>query len=247
MPAYRILVTGSSGAVGKPVCKALLAAGHHVRGLDIARSEELADCHVGSVSDMEAVDKAMETMDTLVHLGAEPNECDFMTRLLPANIVGTYNVMDSARRHNLRRVVLASSMQVMNGLWKKVEYPVKTEYGTAPTNHYGVTKVFAEALGHMYSRSFKMSVIVARIAWLTRNAGEARSMQKSPFSIDFFLSHDDAGRFFLKAVEAENIDFCILVAASKWKTRQLFDLEPAKNLIGYEPQDQFPEGLPFNV
>jgi len=156
-------------------------------------------------------------------------------------------VMDSARRHNLRRVVLASSMQVYNGIWKKYSPPIKIEYGTAPKNHYGVSKVFAESMGQMYSLRFGMSVIAVRIAWFVRNPKELQEMTDSPGSQNFFFSHDDAGRFFLKAVEAENIEYCILPAASKWKVKEVFDLEPAKKFIGYEPQDTFPEGLPFKL
>ncbi len=247
MPKYKILLTGSSGAVGRAVAPFLLSAGHQVRGLDLVKSQQLEDCHVGSVSDMGAVDRAMDSMDTLIHLGAEPDDCDFITRLLPSNIAGAYNVMDSARRHKLRRVVLASSMQVMSGLWKKFGYPVGVEQGTAPLNHYGVTKVFAEALGGMYSQAFGMSVIAVRIGWLPRSPEAARCYEKHPHVQDYYLSHDDAGRFFLKAVEAENIGFAVLIASSKWKIKQVFDLESSRRTIGYEPQDSFPEGLQFKL
>ncbi len=247
MPKYRILLTGSAGAVGKAISPALIASGHYVRGFDIVKTPNLEDSHVGSVSDMKAIDNAMDSMDTLIHLGAEPNDCDFMTRLLPSNIVGTYNVMDSAKRHKLRRVILASSMQVVSGLWKKNDLPMKIEHGTAPVNHYGVTKIFAEALGQMYSINFGLSVIAVRIGWFTRTPKEAQQMASSEWSQNIFLSHNDACRYFINAVEAENITFIILPATSKCKTRQMFDLEPARQAIGYEPQDTFPEGLPFKI
>ncbi|HCE46830.1 MAG TPA: hypothetical protein DET40_25060 [Lentisphaeria bacterium] len=247
MPKYRILVTGSAGAIGKAVAPALVAAGHYVRGFDLKQSPNLEDFHIGSLADMQAVDKAMDSMDTLVHLGAEANDCDFMTRLLPSNIVGVYNVMDSAKRHKLRRVILASSMQVFNGFWRTREFPMKVEYGTAPTNHYSVAKVFAESIGQMYSLKFGLSVIAVRIGWFTRGPKEGREMADNEGSSNCFLSHDDAGRFFLKAVEAEGIKYSILIAASRWKTKQNFDLGPAREIIGYEPQDTFPEGLPFKV
>lgn len=247
MTKYRILVTGSAGAIGKAVVPALLAAGHYVRGFDLKDSPGLEDFQVGSLSDLEAVDKAMDSMDTLVHFGAEANDCDFITRLLPANIVGVYNVMDSAKRYKLRRIILSSSMQVYNGFWKTREMPFKVEDGSALTNHYGVTKIFAESMGQMYYQVFGLSVIAVRIGWFTRNKEEVRKMTAHDGAQNVFFSHADAGRFFLKAVEAENITFSILNAASRWKTNQFFDLEPAKQLIGYEPQDTFPEGLPFSL
>ncbi|HBC87029.1 MAG TPA: hypothetical protein DCZ94_08755 [Lentisphaeria bacterium] len=247
MPKYRILVTGSSGAIGKAVAPALTAAGHYVRGFDLSKSPNIEDMHIGNLTDMQAIEKAMDSMDTLVHLGAESNDCDFMSRLLPANIVGVYNVMDSAKRCKLRRVILASSMQVYNGFWKRRKPPFKIEDGAAPSNHYGVTKIFSESMGQMYSYKFGLSVIAVRIGWFTRTPKELQEMTDSPGAQNYFFSHDDAGRFFLKAVEAEGIEYCILPAASKWNTKEVFDLEPAKKAIGYEPKDTFPEGLPFKL
>jgi len=188
MPKYRILLTGSSGAIGKAVAPALIAAGHHVRGFDMTKSPSIEDMHIGNLTDMQAIDKAMDSMDTLIHLGAESNDCDFMTRLVPANIIGVYNVMDSAKRHNLRRIILASSMQVYNGLWKKCKPPFKIEYETVPSNHYGVTKIFAESMGRMYSYRFGLSVIAVRIGWFTRNPKELKEMTDNPGAQDFFFS-----------------------------------------------------------
>ena len=69
-------------------------------------------------------------------------------------------------------------------------------------------------------------------------------MARSPVGQAMYLSPGDAGRFFRCAVEAEGIPFAILFATSRSNGPVLFDLEPARRLIGFEPRDTFPDGIP---
>ena len=55
-----------------------------------------------------------------------------------------------------------------------------------------------------------------------------------------YLSRNDAGCIFAATVEARNIDFAVLVATSGSLERVIFDLEPAKRVIGYEPEGTYP-------
>ena len=65
-----------------------------------------------------------------------------------------------------------------------------------------------------------------------------------PWAQDVYLSPGDAGRFFACAVEARtNIRFAIVYASSKPIHRVHFDLEPAKNLVGFVPQETWPQGI----
>jgi uronate dehydrogenase len=247
MSKHRVLVTGSAGAVGRAVCKELRARGHFVRGFDLKPSPDADESCVGSISNMAEVDQAMELMDTLAHLAAEPDDCDFLSRLLPSNIVGLYNVLDSAKRHSLRRVVLTSSMQVCGGTRaRSTDGVLRVEDGVSPWNHYAVTKIFAESMGQMYAARRKMSVIAVRISWLPRNIAEIRRMVQWNAQ-DWYLSHNDAGRFYNCAVEAEGISYCCLFATSKRSRPEGADLESARQAIGYEPMDLFPQGLPFEI
>ena len=75
----RILITGAGGAVGRPVSRGLLACGHFVRGLDLHHVDGLSECVVGSVSDAEAVDRATDGMDSVIHLAAYPEGSRFPT------------------------------------------------------------------------------------------------------------------------------------------------------------------------
>jgi uronate dehydrogenase len=240
---HRVLVTGSAGSIGRPICDELRSRGHLVRGLDLIESPTADEGHIGTIHDPAVVDRAMESMDSVIHLAAEPNDCDFLSRLLPSNIVGVYHVMDMARKHNLRRIVLSSSLQAGG---RRDETGVMRVDAVNPHNHYAVTKVFAEAIGKMYHLRHKMSVVAVRIGWFTRNAAEVQRMRQHN-AAGVFLSHRDARRFFACAVEAEDVGYALVYAASKPPPGiGGLDLEPARKL-GYEPVDTFPEGLAFEV
>jgi nucleoside-diphosphate-sugar epimerase len=178
----------------------------------------------------------------VVHLAAEPNDQDFPLLVGP-NVMGLFNVMDAARQEGVRRVVLASSIQVLSRREER-QKPARVDEAH-PGNHYALTKLWAEEMGAMYARRYGMSVIAARIAWMVRDVKEARMMQQRQF-YGLYLSGRDAGRFFAQAVEAESIEFAVLFAVSA-DGQGWFEMEPARTLIGYEPQDHWPEGLCFDL
>lgn len=238
----RVLVTGAAGAVGRPVCRELIRRGHEVVAFDqreVLGSPQLIH---GNVADRAAVDSAMRDVDSVVHLAAQPHDVAF-EQLVEPNVLGLYQVMASAREHHVRRVILASSIQVL-GKRRDPTRPAGTDEAS-PSNHYALTKLWAESMGEMYARNYGLSVICVRIAWMVRDVGEAQHMNATNRP-DLYLSAGDAGRFFAQAVEAPAIDFAVLYAASRGGER-LYDMEPSRRLIGYVPQDRWPSGLPFEV
>ena len=77
-----------------------------------------------------------------------------------------YNICDAARTAGVTRLMLTSSQQAVGGLANSAALPreeirrriangepvVQLKDGTAPTNHYALTKVFSETIGEMYAR-----------------------------------------------------------------------------------------------
>lgn len=239
----RVLVTGAAGLIGRHVCRALVARGHQVRGFDQASAPELSDHHQGDLTDPDAVRRAMEGMEVVIHLGATPSDDDFMAKLLPNNIVGVYSVFEAARDLGIERVVAASSVQTVDAHVRHKRIPVRVEEGPAPTNHYAVTKVFAEQMGLMYVLQHGMSVLMVRPGWVPRDPPGDNAE-----NVDIYLSHEDAGRFFTAAVESEKPGrpgFGIAFAISRSRGAPTYDLSSARELIGYEPRDLWPEGLHF--
>jgi uronate dehydrogenase len=243
----RVLVTGSTGAIGQPLCRYLIERGHSVRGFARRPTPGLDDYVVGDLTDRDAVRRAVEGMDAVVHLGAYPNPADFIEVLLGPNVVGLYHVCEAAVEHGVARLVLASTVQVISG-HRFRDRSVRIEDGPAPVNHYALTKVWAEAAGDMYARVHNLSVISVRIGWFPRNTEECRRLAASPFGRDIFLSHRDAERFLALCVESEGPppgQSVIVQAASRPVGVGRMDLESARHAIGYEPRDIWPEGLPF--
>ncbi|MCC7367976.1 MAG: NAD(P)-dependent oxidoreductase [Chloroflexi bacterium] len=244
-----MLVTGSTGAIGQPLTRALLARGHTVRGFARRPTPGLTDYVEGDLADREAVRRAVDGMDTIIHLGAYPNPADFIEVLLGPNVVGLYHICEAAAESGVKRLVLASTVQVISG-HRDLDRAVVVEDGPKPVNHYALTKVWSEAAGDMYARVHNLSVISVRIGWLPRNIDEATRLKASERGRDIYFSHDDSDRFFTRCVESENPapgTSVILQATSLPTGRPRMSIELAREVIGYEPRDTFPEGLPFSV
>ena len=247
--SHRVLVTGSTGAIGQPLSRYLVSRGHTVRGFARRPTPGLDDSVVGDLSDRDAVRRAVEGVDTVVHLGAYPNDADFLDVLLGPNVIGLYHVCEAAAELGVKRLVLASTVQVITG-HPMSDRAVTVADGPAPTNHYALTKAWAELAGDMYARVHNVSVISVRIGWLPRNTDEARRLAASPHGRNVFFSHDDSDRFFARCVESENPapgTSVVLQATSRPVGPARMDIEPAREIIGYVPQDTWPEGLPFPV
>jgi uronate dehydrogenase len=245
----KVLVTGSTGAIGEPLGRYLRERGHDVRGFARRPTPGLEDYVTGDLNDRDAVRRAVEGRDTVVHLGAYPNPADFIDVLLQPNVVGLYHICEAAVEYGVRRLVLASSVQVISG-HRFRDRPVRVEDGPAPTNHYALTKAWAELAGEMYARVHNLSVISVRIGWLPRNTEEARRLAASERGPDVFFSHDDSNRFHALCVESPEPQPGVAVtlqATSRPLKAPRMDLEPARRVIGYVPQDTWPQGLPFPV
>lgn len=247
--AKRVLVTGSTGAIGQPVCQHLQARGHTIRGFARRPTPNVADHIIGDLADREKVRQAVDGMDTIIHLGAYPNPADFIDVLLGPNVIGLHYICEAAADYGVKRLILASTLQVVSGHGFP-DRAITVADGPKPVNHYALTKAWAEIAGDMVARNHHISVINVRIGWLPRNAEEAQRLVESRIGTDVFFSHDDANRFHERCVEAENPqpgECMTLFATSKPLNVARLDLTAAKAVIGYEPQDTWPEGLPFSV
>jgi nucleoside-diphosphate-sugar epimerase len=239
-----VLVTGSSGRVGRAAVAELLRRGHSVRGFDLAPTPGLADCVTGSVTDRAALDRAMQGIHSLIHLAATPDDADFLTELLPNNITGLYHAMESARAAGVRRIVLASSGQVNWWQQKNGPFPIRPDDPVSPRHWYAATKMFMEAIGRGFVEIHGISVIVARLGWCPRTREQVDEIAASELFRDVYFSPGDAGRFFACAIEANaEVRHAVVYAASRPVTRQRFDMTSSARLLGYEPQESWPQGV----
>ena len=238
-----VLVTGSSGRIGRAAVAELLRRGHTVRGFDLAPSPGLHDCVLGDLSDRAALDRAMENVECVVHLAATPDDADFLASLLPNNITGLFHVMEAARCAGVRRMVLASSGQVNWWQQSTGPFPIRPTDPPSPKAWYAATKMFMESAGRTYVEMHGMSVIVARLGWCPRSHEQVAEIAASELFRDVYLSPGDAGRFFACAVEAApEVRHAIVYATSRPLVLARFDLSTAEQMLGFVPQECWAQG-----
>lgn len=239
-----ILVTGSAGRIGQAVVKELQRRGQPVRGFDLRPTPGLVDSCVGGITDADALQRALAGVTTLIHLAATPDDADFVSELLPNNLLGVYLVFEAARKAGVRRMILASSGQVVWHQRLRGPLPIDANVQVTPRYWYAATKVFLEAAGRAYSETHGISVIAVRLGWCPRTPGQVAEIAADRAFQDVYLSPGDAGRFFAcAAMTSEEIPFAIVYATSKPVHEYFYDLDEAGRLLGYEPREQWPEGI----
>src|SRR5258706_5728325 len=143
----KVLVTGADGGIGRVLHRGLAGRYALLRLADIrpmtpgGAGEEALVC---DFCNLAAAERAMQDIDCVVHLAGVPHE-DSWDKILPNNIVATYNIFEAARRAGVRRVVFASSNHAIG--YYRVQQRVGTEISPRPDSRYGVSKVFGEAVG----------------------------------------------------------------------------------------------------
>jgi nucleoside-diphosphate-sugar epimerase len=258
MNPQRILVTGSAGRVGRAVVAELAARGHTVTGFDIRPTPGLPAerAIVGTLADTDTLREAARDTQAIVHLAATPDDLrfprgqtpddgdNFVSELVPNNVIGPYQVLEAARVNKVPRVILASSGQVVDGYERDGLIPVPAGVAPRPRYLYACTKVFLEALGQVYSRQHGITVVAVRLGWCPRDAKQVEEIRRDERGQDVYLSPGDAGRFFAAAVEADKLPpFTVLSATSRFTHKLRYDLSLTRELLGWEPRDQWPEGI----
>jgi nucleoside-diphosphate-sugar epimerase len=226
------------------VVLALQDRGYRVRGFDLVPTPHAEDSIVGSITDAAAVRQAAAGVAALIHLAATPDDDDFLTQLLPNNVIGVYQVIEAARQAGVRRLVLASSGQVV--WWQRLcgPLPLTADVQPTPRGWYAATKVFQEAAGRAFAEAHGLSVVAVRLGGCPRTREQVEEFVQNPMFQDVYLSPQDAGRFFACAVAAPaDIRFALVYACSRPVRQAVFDLGPARELLGYEPHDTWPRGM----
>ena len=169
----RIVVSGGAGFIGSHIVDAYLAAGHDVAIVDdlsTGRAENInpgARFHRVDLRDRAAVAAVMaeERPEIVNHHAAQLDVRRSVAD--PAfdaevNLIGLLNLIEAARPHALRRVILASSGGVVYGESQRL--PTREEDPTEPISPYGVAKLGSERYLHYYAHVYGLASVWLRYA-----------------------------------------------------------------------------------
>ena len=176
------LVTGGAGFIGSHVCERLLLDGHAVWALDDLNSfyspaikeknlKEIASLGKPftfvskNLSDIRALENLFSEVhfDQVIHMAARAgvrpslDEPEFFQQV---NVEGTVNILEAARRHGVKKALIASSSSVY-GVNKKVPF-AESDPVFSVISPYAASKLACEALGHVYHYVYGMDVVMLR-------------------------------------------------------------------------------------
>ncbi len=172
----RVLLTGAAGGIGTRLRKLLPP---HYPALRLSDLNPPADLRPGEdfagadLADLGAVERICEGVDGIIHLGGQSLEAPWET-ILQANIVGTYNLFEAAKRKGVKRVVFASTNHVI-GFYPRSRR-IGIEETLLPDSRYGVSKAFGEQVGALYAMKFGLRVLSLRIGNVADAPGNLRLM-----------------------------------------------------------------------
>jgi nucleoside-diphosphate-sugar epimerase len=240
----KVLVTGASGNIGSYFAEhshqkfdlRLMVKERDEEAEKLAQYGELVEADLGDLKRMKEI---CAGMDTVLHLAANASPEATWDSLLEANIIGAYHTYVAARSAGCRRFIYASSIHAVSGYPADVQ--VKTSEPVNPGDLYGVTKCFGEALGRYMAEQEGMSVIALRIgAFQPLEAARAEDGIKM---LDAFVSERDLNQLIERCIDVEDIRYAILHGISDNRFKRL-DISDARELVGYQPQDDLTEENP---
>ncbi|WP_426939895.1 SDR family NAD(P)-dependent oxidoreductase [Pseudarthrobacter sp. S6] len=171
-----VVVTGADGFIGSHLTQRLIAEGATVRALcvynsngsygwldDLSPAErDSVDLQLGDIRDAEFVSDLVAGSDVVLHLAALiaiPYSYQAPRSYVETNVIGTLNVLEAVRRHDVPRLVNTSTSEVY-GTPKTVPITVDNELrGQSP---YSATKIAADKLCEAWASSFQTPVVVLR-------------------------------------------------------------------------------------
>jgi UDP-glucose 4-epimerase len=163
----RVLLTGSSGGVGRAVAPVLEAAGWSVRSFDLAEGFD--------VRDATAVLRGARGCEAIVHAGAiAHDDAGTPADIMATNLLGTWHVLLAAEAAGVGRVVYFSSAQVFGfagGEGEPLTLPVDDDHPVRASRPYGMSKRLAEEMCAAWTQRTGIPTIALRPVMILDDAG----------------------------------------------------------------------------
>lgn len=166
----KILITGGAGCLGSNLIERLLPQGHEILVVDnfaTGRREVVPDVAglkvvEGTIADSSLVDKVFAEFqpDYVIHSAAAYKDLTDWTEDAQTNVIGTINVVNAAKAHNVRRFI---NFQTALCYGRPAVVPIPVEAPTAPFTSYGISKT----AGEQYLAMSGLSYVSLRLANVT--------------------------------------------------------------------------------
>ncbi len=229
-----VLLTGAAGQIGRTFYEATRGR-YRFFLVDLREPDfevtppdrfEIVDLSVHGASD-----PLTRAADVIVHLAAISDEAAEFDELLRGNILATTYLLEAAARSSCSRFVFASSIRVVQG------YPHDQEVGDGlpvrPTDIYGATKCYGEALCACYASCERLSTIVIRIGDFEPYGS---TLIETAYDCSAWISPKDTVDLISRSIETDGIDFFVAHGVSNNRAKRL-DLTETRRVLGYTPQD----------
>jgi dTDP-glucose 4,6-dehydratase len=185
----KFLITGGLGFIGSNFVRRVLSAGKDVRvvnldnmstGSNPANLKDIADDRryrfvKGDISDPKLVSKLMNEVDVVINFAAETHVDRSISNpepFLRTNTVGTFNLIEQARKSKISRFIHISTDEVYG---EAREGSFKETDSIQPSNPYSASKAAADMLVLSYCRTYGMDALVTRC---TNNFGPYQYPEK---------------------------------------------------------------------
>ena len=175
----KFVVTGACGFIGSHLTDRLLSLGHEVVGIDGfvpfypreykdrniggARGSSRFRLHETLIETSPDLPKILEGADAVFHLAAQAGVRaswgDDFAGYVEHNVLGTQRLLEAMVTADVRRIVYASSSSVYGDV---DALPLVETMALSPVSPYGVTKLAAEHLVHLYGKASGLSVTSLR-------------------------------------------------------------------------------------
>jgi NAD+ dependent glucose-6-phosphate dehydrogenase len=233
----RVLITGAGGNLGTKLH-------HHLRGrydlvLTSRSGRPNTDIQAADLTDWdEAWVRLFRGVDVVVHLAANADPASAWSQLVAPNIDMVLNVCEACVANNVGRVVFASSNHVLSG-YRQYDLPPMLRGDTPPNpgNPYGASKLFAERIGKSFSERHALAWIAVRIGMNRANYNNAPGPHMDDWSRKMWLSDGDYCQLMECCINAVQVPRWTTVNGVSNNTGTRWDLNEARALVGYQPQD----------
>lgn len=256
----RVLITGAEGQIGTAL-REYLADRYDL--VCLTHSPKDFPSFVADVADLDSILPAFEGVDAVAHFAGSASMSSPWEKLLPNNIVGTYNVYEAARRTGVGCVIYASSNHAV-GMYEvdgspeifELDDPRSIDHTVEfrPDTLYGVSKVFGEGVARYFLERHGIRSFCLRIG-ATRDDDDPTGPRVTAGSPDHlnlttveqrlkrmrhaWLSRRDCAQLVARCIDADDVKWAVVYGISN-NPRQFWDISHARELLGYDPKDSAP-------